>query len=157
MLKIPEKNQTSDTLRLYHGGEPYGDTLYAINDWKFIYYGEGLGLGNCSPFEFEAIAGGGGGIFIDDIMITTCTNVRDLFVDDFYFIIFPIPATSFITINVNGGLPVEEAVIYNHLGQKALEAMPINNTVDVSGLKPGIYFIEVATKDWRGRTKLIKQ
>ncbi len=71
--------------------------------------------------------------------------------------IFPNPATSFITIKINEGIPIEEAIIYNHLGQKALEAKPVNNTVDVSGLKPGIYFIEVATKEWRGRTKLIKQ
>jgi hypothetical protein len=71
--------------------------------------------------------------------------------------LFPNPATSFITINVTGGQPIVEAIIYNHLGQKALEAVPVNNTVDVSMLTPGIYFIEVATKDWRGRTKLVKQ
>ena len=71
--------------------------------------------------------------------------------------IFPNPATSFITININEGIAIEEATIYNHLGQKALEAVPANNTVDVSGLKAGIYFIEVATKEWRGRTKIIKQ
>jgi hypothetical protein len=69
--------------------------------------------------------------------------------------IFPNPATSFITIHIKEVIAIEEAIIYNHLGQKALEAMPVNNTVDVSGLKPGIYFIEVATKEWRGRTKLI--
>jgi hypothetical protein len=69
--------------------------------------------------------------------------------------IYPNPATSFITINIKGGQPIEEAIIYNHLGQKALVAVPVNNTVDVSTLKPGIYFIEVATKEWRGRTKLI--
>jgi hypothetical protein len=71
--------------------------------------------------------------------------------------LFPNPATSFITININGGQPIEEAIIYNHLGQKALVAVPVNNTVDVSTLKPGIYFIEMATKDWTGRTKLVKQ
>ena len=69
--------------------------------------------------------------------------------------LFPNPATSFITINIKEGIAIEEAIIYNHLGQKALVAVPVNNTVDVSKLKPGIYFIEVATKEWRGRTKLI--
>ncbi len=69
--------------------------------------------------------------------------------------IFPNPATSFITIHIKEGIPIDEAIIYNHLGQKVLEAKPVNNTLDVSKLKPGIYFIEVATKDWRGRTKLI--
>jgi hypothetical protein len=69
--------------------------------------------------------------------------------------IFPNPASSFITIHIKEGLPIEEAIIYNHLGQKALVAKPVNNTVDVSKLTPGIYFIEVVTKEWRGRTKLV--
>jgi hypothetical protein len=70
-------------------------------------------------------------------------------------IVFPNPASNFITINIKESNPIEQAIIYNHFGQKALAAVPVNNTVDVSKLKPGIYFIEVATKEWRGRTKLI--
>jgi hypothetical protein len=71
--------------------------------------------------------------------------------------LFPNPATSFITIHIKEGIPIEETIIYNHLGQKALVVVPVNNAVDVSTLKPGIYFIELATKDWKGRTKLVKQ
>jgi hypothetical protein len=69
--------------------------------------------------------------------------------------ISPNPATSFITINVKEGIPVEEAIIYNHLGQKALEAMPVNNSVDVSTLKPGMYMVEVFTKENQARQKLV--
>jgi hypothetical protein len=71
------------------------------------------------------------------------------------FFIFPNPATSFISINVTGGQPIEEAIIYNHFGQKALVAVPVNNTVDVTGLTPGIYFIEVITSESRAGTKLV--
>jgi hypothetical protein len=71
--------------------------------------------------------------------------------------LFPNPATSYITINIKEGIAIEEAIIYNHLGQKALAAKPLNNTVDVSMLKPGIYFIEVAAREWRGRTKMVKK
>jgi hypothetical protein len=71
--------------------------------------------------------------------------------------IFPNPATSFITINIKEGIPIEEVIIYNHLGQKALVAVPVNNTVDVSTLTPGIYFVEIATKEWRERIMFIKQ
>ena len=46
--------------------------------------------------------------------------------------IYPNPASYYITININGGQPIEEAIIYKHLGQKALVAVPVNNTVDVS-------------------------
>ena len=69
--------------------------------------------------------------------------------------LFPNPATSFITINVNGGQPREEAIIYNHLGQNVLVAKPVNNTVDVSTLKPGMYYLEVITSESRAGTKLV--
>jgi hypothetical protein len=69
--------------------------------------------------------------------------------------IFPNPASSFISINVTGGQAIEEAIIYNHLGQKALEAVPVNNMVDVSTLRPGIYFLEVITCKSRAGTKLV--
>jgi hypothetical protein len=69
--------------------------------------------------------------------------------------LFPNPATSFITININKGIAIEEAIIYNHLGQKALVAVPVNNTVDVSGLKAGIYFIEIKTNERIEKRKLI--
>jgi hypothetical protein len=68
---------------------------------------------------------------------------------------FPNPATSFITIQIQEGIPVEEVIIYNHIGQKALEAVPVNNTVDVSKLKPGIYFLEVITTESQAETKLV--
>ncbi len=61
--------------------------------------------------------------------------------------LFPNPATTFITIQIKEGIPVEEAIIYNHLGQKALEAKPVNNTVDVSGLRPGMYVLEVVIEN----------
>jgi hypothetical protein len=81
---------------------------------------------------------------------------------DEYFIgknglnIFPNPATSFITIQIQESIPIEQVSIYNHLGQKVLETKPVNNTMDVSMLKPGIYFLEVVTKDWSEMTKWIK-
>jgi len=61
--------------------------------------------------------------------------------------LFPNPATSFITINIKEGIPIEAAIIYNHLGQKALVAVPENNTVDVSTLTPGMYILEVVTEN----------
>ncbi len=69
--------------------------------------------------------------------------------------IFPNPATSFITINIKEGIPIEEAIIYNYLGQKVLLAVPVDNTVDVSTLTPGIYFLEVITSESRTGTKLV--
>jgi hypothetical protein len=70
--------------------------------------------------------------------------------------IFPNPAVAFITVTTPQNQPVEEAIIYNHLGQKLLEAKPVNNTVDVSGLKAGLYLIEILTINRITRTKFLK-
>jgi hypothetical protein len=69
--------------------------------------------------------------------------------------VIPNPASSFITITTPQGEPVEEVIIYNHLGQKVLTAKPVNNTVDVSGLNVGMYFLEIITKGSRWRTRLV--
>jgi hypothetical protein len=74
---------------------------------------------------------------------------------DTQFTIFPNPATSFISIQINEGIAMEEAIIYNHLGQKALVAVPVNNTVDVSGLQKGMYIIEITTNERKYRKKLV--
>jgi hypothetical protein len=71
--------------------------------------------------------------------------------------LIPNPASSFIAIHIKEYIPIEEAIIYNHLGKKVLEKRPVNNMVDVSMLKPGIYFLEVVTKAWSGMTKFVKQ
>jgi hypothetical protein len=69
----------------------------------------------------------------------------------------PNPASSFITITTPHNQPVEEAIIYNHLGQKVLTAKPVNNTMDISALKPGIYMVEVIIFEEKYRTELIRR
>ena len=70
--------------------------------------------------------------------------------------VYPNPASDYLHIDIeSGNITIEEAIIYNHLGQKVLEDVPVNNTVDVSKLKPGIYFIEVETNESRIRQKLM--
>ena len=72
-----------------------------------------------------------------------------------YLYTYPNPAHDFINIDFIGNSNIDQIIIYNHLGQKALDAKPVNNTLDISKLKPGIYMLEVATKEWMGRTKLM--
>jgi len=86
-----------------------------------------------------------------------CMTSIEQFSDQPEISLLPNPAISFITVTTRQGQHVEEIIIYNHLGQKALPAVPVNNKVDVSKLKPGIYFIEVASKEWRGRMKIVKK
>ena len=84
-----------------------------------------------------------------------CMTSIEQFSDQPEISLLPNPATSFITITTQQGQPVKEVIIYNHLGQKVLVAKPVNNTVDVSKLKPGIYFLEVITSESRIRTKIV--
>jgi hypothetical protein len=70
--------------------------------------------------------------------------------------LYPNPSKSLINITVNHQ-PLEEATIYNHLGQKVLTAKPVNNTVDVSALKAGMYLVEVKSGNDLRRTKLMKE
>ena len=81
--------------------------------------------------------------------VTELTSIQVL-------LLSPNPASSFITITIPQGQTIEEIIIHNQLGQKVLTTKPVNNVIDVSQLKPGIYFIDLAAKDWRGRTKFIK-
>jgi hypothetical protein len=106
---------------------------------------------NCTIEFFENAPGCNS---VAEVEAACLTSIEDNFAKD-ELTLFPNPAFSFITINVNGGQPIEETIIYNHLGQKALEAVPVNNTVDVSTLMPGIYFIEVVTSESRAGTKLV--
>jgi hypothetical protein len=68
----------------------------------------------------------------------------------------PNPASSFITITTTNNQPVEEVIIYNHLGQKVLTAKPVNNTVNVSKLKAGLYLMEILSANRITRTKFLK-
>jgi hypothetical protein len=153
--KVPEIQGLSDTLELYANSYPYYvGPIYAINQWQlFQFYG--LYLADYLILEFVAKCGGGAGIYVDDISVYEFTSVQNLFSSDSHFNISPNPASSFITITTPQNQPVEEVIIYNHLGQKVLSAKPVNNTVDVSKLKRGIYFLEVITPENRPGIKLV--
>ena len=70
-------------------------------------------------------------------------------------ILFPNPASESITITINGELPIDEAIIYNHLGQKILVSHPLNNVVNVSALAAGIYYVQIISKDIHATQKLM--
>jgi len=91
----------------------------------------------------------------EEVVIHCLTSTPES-IGDSIVTLSPNPATSFITITTLHGEPIEETIIYNHLGQKVHTAKPVNNTVDVSGLKAGMYLIEVSTKDRKERYKFVK-
>ncbi len=147
--------QAISTIDPYSYYNFFGEVYEGIGNGIFLY----PQISTCDPWPgpIRCFTTNETTIHFDTIPCNAVINYNSI--DEFFRIkeitISPNPATSFISINIKEGNPLEEAIIYNHLGQKALVVVPVNNTVDVSGLKPGIYFIEVTTKERRGRTKLI--
>ncbi len=91
---------------------------------------------------------------IDDYPIISGTNCQS---DKPGILLYPNPAHHFVQIELLNNTNPEEIFVFNHLGQKVLTPKTVNNTVDVLKLRPGIYFLEVVTKETRSRTKLVVQ
>jgi hypothetical protein len=70
-------------------------------------------------------------------------------------LLFPNPAGKTVTISGNKGTTIREIVIYNQTGQKVLQGKPVNNTLGISNLRPGLYILELLTDQWKMRKKLM--
>lgn len=57
--------------------------------------------------------------------------------------LYPNPAEQFVKIDNKKGLKIEEVAIYNQAGRKVLEVKPVNNTLDISNLQPGMYYCRI--------------
>ena len=69
--------------------------------------------------------------------------------------IYPNPANNNLTISCKNEAEIELVRIYNQIGQKVLEEKLSNNTINVSGLKQGLFVFEMATGELRIRKKLV--
>ena len=69
------------------------------------------------------------------------------------FTVFPNPANSTITISISDSDSLEQAIIYNSLGQKVLESK--NSSMDISSLSTGLYLLEVVSSQGKGIQKLL--
>jgi N-acetylneuraminic acid mutarotase len=70
--------------------------------------------------------------------------------------VYPNPANTSLTIRL-GGDKAASAAIYDVAGQQVSEvSAPANNTVDVSALPDGIYFVQVRSNTTNGWAKFVK-
>lgn len=65
------------------------------------------------------------------------------------------PANDKVMINNIDGITVLKGIIYNSTGQKVFVGQPENSGIDVSGFHPGVYVVEIITREARFRDKLI--
>ena len=71
------------------------------------------------------------------------------------FSIYPNPAQKEFTISSRNGEIIKAVNIYNQIGQKVLHKNQVTNTIDVSMLRQGVYFVEIINIDSKTRMKLI--
>ncbi len=72
------------------------------------------------------------------------------------FTAYPNPTSNILNISIDNKQGVGEISIYNQIGQTLLITKSINNTIDLSGLKKGMYIIKIEVNNMRLRKKIIK-
>lgn len=70
--------------------------------------------------------------------------------------LFPVPAHGQVSIQGLAGGRVQSLQVYAADGKKVLQLFPEDQTIDVSSLAPGIYFVELRTALGNYKTKLLK-
>jgi uncharacterized repeat protein (TIGR01451 family) len=82
---------------------------------------------------------------------------NDAFVFENEFVLFPNPAKNVLYIEVKNEIEMSSISIYNMLGQVVLTTTNPSNTIEVSNLKTGNYFIKVTTDKGTATSKFIKE
>jgi hypothetical protein len=92
---------------------------------------------------------------IDTINILVIDNSAIIENDKIGISLYPNPAFTWLQI-INDGCVVPELVtFYNQMGKDVMKLKPVNNLIDISGLKSGVYIVELVFKDSLIRRKLI--
>jgi predicted GH43/DUF377 family glycosyl hydrolase len=68
------------------------------------------------------------------------------------------PNPTYYDLNIScEGYKIEEIAIYTLTGQQVMHERPVNGMIDISGLQPGMYIVEVLIENTRVRQKLLVQ
>ncbi|WP_395054461.1 T9SS type A sorting domain-containing protein [Flavobacterium sp.] len=82
---------------------------------------------------------------------------NDAFVFENEFVLYPNPAKDLLHIEVKNEIEMTSISIYNMLGQVVLTTTNPSNTIEVSNLKTGNYFIKVTTDKGTTTSKFVKE
>ena len=92
---------------------------------------------------------------IDDLGVTSSSlGLEDVAVSQFSF--FPNPVNDVLTINAQ--VSIDSIIVYNMLGQTVITSTPNtnDNTVDMSALQTGAYFVQVSINNTLNTVRVIK-
>jgi hypothetical protein len=92
---------------------------------------------------------------------TYTTTVAALSTQDFdfgtYFTLYPNPAKDVLNIQAKQDVTINSVEIYNQLGQIVMATTNAINSVDVSNLASGTYFVKVNTEKGSANAKFVKE
>ncbi|MDX2174340.1 MAG: FG-GAP-like repeat-containing protein [Bacteroidota bacterium] len=89
--------------------------------------------------------------------VSACLGVDELKIKDYELKIYPNPTNGILNLEVENGSRIK---LINVLGElvKEEELKPIKQSIDISNLKNGIYFLQIYDKESLiGKTKIIKE
>ncbi len=130
-------------------GEPLYDgteSNWVLEEISFSQY-----IGNSIKVRFRLVSDGGvaaDGFYFDDFNISIISSTANINETEFeYFNIFPNPAKSTIQIYSNNLVSNFNFEIFNMIGQQIYKSnlQPIDQPIDISNLKQGIYFLKINT------------
>jgi len=111
-----------------------------------------------SPTGFVEICNNAPGCnSIEEVEEACLTSTEDISAIENNITIFPNPAKKTIAILSYSEIKIKEVNIYNPTGQVILQKKTPDNTIDISSIQPGLYFIEIVTDIGNVRKKLIIQ
>ena len=73
------------------------------------------------------------------------------------FGLYPNPVKNILNISAKNGLEIQSLEIYNSIGQLVIAKPNFEQTIDVSSLPTGTYFIKASTEKGSGSVKFVKQ
>lgn len=112
---------------------------------------------NDTTISYHVAVTDSNGCVVSDTIIVTfdpCLSIKDI-INIPLINIFPNPSIKKVFISQINGVIIKEANIYNQFGQKVLHEKSITNSIDISGLKKGLYIIELISDKFIKREKLI--
>lgn len=138
-------------------------TDYPFTWTQYLYTVTGLtGEVSCRiGFRYYVTNGGPSGTNSDIIAIDTFSVDRPLSSEDFFkknFSLYPNPAGDIINITVKDNVAVNSLSISDINGRvvSALSGSSFLNSINVSDLPPGVYFVSLQTDEGKGTSRFIK-
>ena len=114
--------------------------IIPLSDFHLLPEQRELNLTSVSGFKFDPAGNNIEMMYIDNWFFSNASSLTINDLKSFSFIIYPNPVISHF--NIDSGLNINEVIIYSVIGVKIDTRKVINNKVDVSDLKSGMYFIK---------------